>query len=78
MVIKQSLNFTANKVLTNTRLLFIRALESRLYLAVHNKTCTRQLISHLTTCPQCEATGGRSITWGSISVSKLVYIIDFF
>ena len=30
MVIKQFQNFTANKVLTNTRLLFVRALESRL------------------------------------------------
>ena len=50
---------------------------SVLYLAVHNKTCTGQLISHLTTCPHCDVTGGRSITWGSISVSKLVYIIDF-
>ena len=45
---------------------------SVLYLAVHNKTCTGQLVSVI-----CDVTGGRSITWGSISVSKLVYIIDF-
>ena len=32
MVMKQFQNFTANKVLTNTRLLFVRALESRLTL----------------------------------------------
>ena len=49
---------------------------SVLYLAEHN-TCTGQLISHLTTCPHCDVTGGRSVTWGSISVSKLVNIIDF-
>ena len=30
MVIKQFQNFAANKVLTNTRLLFVTALESRL------------------------------------------------
>ena len=50
---------------------------SVLYLAVHNKTCTGQLIGHLTTCPHCDVTGGRSITWGSISKQVGVHYCFF-
>ena len=69
-VIKQFQNFTANKVLTNTRLLFVRALESRL--RSHKKVSKHYRLE--TKRMQCKSTTvtiawTKSLFWSSLGVS---------
>ena len=71
MVIKQFQNFTANKVLTNTRLLFVRALESRLGRARSGHVTGQRSLRGRGSCKELQRAPTNTMLFSDYHLAKL-------